>query len=300
MKALRTWMGVVAVGATLSMGLLSGCGAAGGGGSFYVGVTNREAKFERSKVGSLYVSNGVGMALVPPSRTPEADPEVPASFIQANGFTTEGVKIGPTGDMYLACAIFGPSNSGALRLPSFEFVSDPLLQEPQALGLDSKGNVYMACLGNQTIVKYDGSGFSAFASQLAFGLVCDSQDNLYAAFQGNIFKFTPQGVKTTFATGFTSVNDVTVDSADNLYVTDSDNTVKKVTPGGVVTTLSADTAIDGPRGIAHDATKNLYVLCQGASNKGAILQIDDTTGVTTPYVAKGNPLLDFQSYLAIY
>jgi DNA-binding beta-propeller fold protein YncE len=88
------------------------------------------------------------------------------------------------------------------------------------------------------------------------GLGVDDLGNLYVADSGNhtIRKITPAGVMTTLAgsAGHGGTNDgvggaarfasplgVAADSAGNVYVADSrNNTIRKITPAGAVTTLA--------------------------------------------------------------
>ncbi len=94
--------------------------------------------------------------------------------------------------------------------------------------------------------------------QLPMGLAIDSADNLYVADQGGdtIRKITPGALVTTLAgkgkvsgtndgvggnARFTGPEGVAVDRAGNVYVSDSGNDmVRKITPGGVVTTLAGN------------------------------------------------------------
>ena len=118
----------------------------------------------------------------------------------------------------------------------------------------------------------------------------DSAGNVYVADYVNntIRKVTPAGVVTTLAglagnagsadgTGsaarFNDPAGVAVDSAGNVYVADTgNNTIRKVTPAGVVTTLAglagslaARTGRGAPRGLIHlagvavDSAGNVYV-----------------------------------------
>jgi len=184
---------------------------------------------------------------------------------------------------------------------------------PAAVANDRAGNAYLADTLNATIRKVnpvgavttlaglagsfgtnDGSGGNArfFGPQ---GTAVDASGNLYVADTANhaIRKLTSDGAVTTLAglpgtsglsdgsttnARFNSPKGLAVDAGGNVYVADSWNhTIRRVTPGGAVTTLAGVPGyagdIDGagagtgtnaarfycPGGLAVDAATNLYV-----------------------------------------
>ena len=179
---------------------------------------------------------------------------------------------------------------------------------PEGVAVDSAGVIYVADSENYTIRKMtpagvvttlaglagnkgsaDGTGSAArfFAPE---GVAVDSAGVIYVAdFENHtIRKVTPAGVVTTLAglagnrgsadgTGsaarFGRPFGVAVDSAGNVYVAESDNnTIRKVTPAGMATTLAglagSQGSADGigsaarfgrPSGVAVDSAGNVYV-----------------------------------------
>ena len=186
--------------------------------------------------------------------------------------------------------------------------ADARFAYPSSVAVDSQGNVYVADWIYDTIRKITSAGVvstlagSAGSSGSADGtgadarfdrprgVAVDSQDNVYVADEDNhtIRKITSSGVVTTLAgsagssgstdgTGvvarFYEPRDVAVDSQGNVYVADRRNqTIRKVTPAGVVTTIAgsvgnsgntdgtgADAKFSYPTGVAADSQGNVYV-----------------------------------------
>jgi sugar lactone lactonase YvrE len=198
---------------------------------------------------------------------------------------------------------------------------------PEGIAVDGAGNVYVADYGFSNIRKItpdgtvstfaglganhgstDGLGTAARFSNPR-GIALDNAGNLYVADSGNntIRKITPDGMVTTLAgtvgsagnvdgTGsaamFNSPKGVAVDSAGNVYVADSgNNTIRKITPGGVVTTLAGlpgssgttdgtggSARFKGPWGMAVDANGNVFVADNGSDT---IRKISASRVVTT-------------------
>jgi sugar lactone lactonase YvrE len=176
---------------------------------------------------------------------------------------------------------------------------------PQGVAVDSAGNVYVAesnkhrinkitpdgtvdtLAGRGTAAYLDGQGMSA-RFNTPTGVAVDSAGTVYVADDGNhrIRKITPGGTVSTLAgsgtagyaegTGtsaqFNQPRGVAVDSAGNVYVADDGNhRIRKITPGGTVSTLAGsgtagyaegtgtNAQFNNPRGIAVDSAGNVYV-----------------------------------------
>ena len=133
--------------------------------------------------------------------------------------------------------------------------------------------------GSGVIGFADGTGTATRFNQSCC-IAVDSKGNLYVADRYNhrIRKITPQGVVSTFAGNgepdfsngrgtnarFNTPIGITIDTDDNLYVTDTYNqSIRKITPEGDVSTIVGSTPqqqqFNQPHGIAIDGDGNLYV-----------------------------------------
>ncbi|HVU35372.1 MAG TPA: protease pro-enzyme activation domain-containing protein [Opitutaceae bacterium] len=214
--------------------------------------------------------------------------------------------------------------------------SAALFDGPAGVAIDTAGNVYVADSQNYTIRKITPSGVvttlagSAGVQGHADGqgsaasfydpedLAIDGSGNLYIADgQGNeLRKVSPTGTVTTLAgapnsgtadgTGSTArfnlLAGVAVDGDGNVYVGDMlNNTVRRVTPTGVVTTLAGlggssnygfvdgqgmSARLDGPAGMSIDAAGNLYV---ADIYNNAVRKITPSGKVTTLAGSSTNP-----------
>ena len=178
---------------------------------------------------------------------------------------------------------------------------------PTGLVSDTSGNIFVADTFNHQIREITSSGVTTtFAGSTTsgnadgtgaaatftypHGIAIDSSGNFYVSANSSIRKITSAGVVTIFAgstSGVTGTTDATstsarfmtpyalaFDSSSNLFVADySNNNIRKITTGGVVTTFAGSTsAISGsadgigtaatflnPSGIAIDSSDNIYV-----------------------------------------
>ena len=198
-------------------------------------------------------------------------------------------------------------------------------EDPYTVAADGSGNLYVADATDHTVRKItpagvvttlagskgsfgsaDGTGAAArFFAPL--GIAADSAGTVYVADTGNytVRMITASGVVTTLAgtaglsgaangTGaaarFSRLNGLDVDTDGNVYVVDGD-TIRKITPAGVVTTLAGTNGVPGfvdgtgaaarflvPFDITVDSAGTLYVCDHG---NHAIRKITPAGVVTT-------------------
>jgi sugar lactone lactonase YvrE len=155
---------------------------------------------------------------------------------------------------------------GAAGGTATNYVTSPLLDGPTGLAFDAAGNLFVACIHTDTIVKVTPGGTaSVFASGLndPLDMVFDKAGNLFVANSraNSILKFTPAGAQSVFASGLADPVGLAFDSAGYLY-TDNWNAanVMKFAPDGTASVF-VNTGFDGSSGdIAFDASGNLYVV----------------------------------------
>src|SRR6266542_1569822 len=128
---------------------------------------------------------------------------------------------------------------------------------------DVRSNLYVKREVSPSIFKFTPEGKK---STLASGvspdkMAVDGAGNLFAADANTIFKFTPDGKKNTFATGI-NPGDLVFDRAGNLFVTDpGSDSILKFTPDGKKSTFA--TGISYPVDLVFDRACNLFVSGSG-------------------------------------
>jgi len=166
------------------------------------------------------------------------------------------------------------------------------------VAVDTNGTVYVADYKNGKIRKITSGGVVTTLAGTDGGVISrptgvavDANLNVYVADATNlkIYKITSGGVVTTLAGSTQGFNDgqgesasfnyphgIAVDANMNVYVADAaNNSIRKVTSEGVVSTLAgssspgfsngtgADASFDRPTGVAVDANGNVFVADRG-------------------------------------
>jgi serine/threonine-protein kinase len=231
-----------------------------------------------------------------------------ASFSNPQGVATDGA-----GNVYVA-----DTRNNAVRMVTSAGVVTTLatgFNNPGGVAVDTGGNVYVADYSNNVIKKVTPGGVvTTFATGFSQpnGVAVDTLGNVYVADEGHnkISEISPAGVVSTLAgsgtsgstngTGisasFSLPTGVAVDGNGNVYVADYANSdIRKVSAGGVVTTLAGSgtrgstngtgpgASFNAPFGVAVDASGNVYVADSG-NNKIREITAD---GVVTTLAGSG-------------
>ena len=179
--------------------------------------------------------------------------------------------------------------------------------------------------GSGTLGRKDGTGWAATFNN-PLGVALDASGNAYVSdtYSHVIRKVTPAGTVTTFAgTGvqgyvdgaatsaqFQMPSGIGFDPSGNLYVCDwGNNRIRKITPGGTVSTFAGSgsygrtngtgtaASFGYPQGIVSDPAGNLYVADSG---NGMIRKISPAGAVTTFAGAGGGGSADGPAATAMF
>ena len=217
------------------------------------------------------------------------------------------------------------------------------LNQPEGLAFDGSGNLYIADVNNNKIRKVAGGNISTYAGTGIYGstgdggpatsatlsspatVSFDGSGNLYIM-DGNskVRKVTPGGTISTVAgngtQGFSGDNGpatsaelqgafgTLVDASGNLLICDESNQrIRKVTPGGTITTFAGNggnyignngpatsAVLTLPDAVYTDHAGNMYF-----PDKNTVLRVDAVTGTITTFAGTGGTYSATDGYPAI-
>jgi gliding motility-associated-like protein len=195
---------------------------------------------------------------------------------------------------------------------------------PYGISIDADGNMYIAesgggirvisASGQVSSIGTDalpGPPFNVPKLNNPRGVVKDKSGNLFVAnfSNHNILKITPSGTVTVFAginhsgtadgpgnaANIINPNGIAIDQDDNLYVSDGNNAIRKISPSGYVFTLAGQPSagtVDGlgrgakfnkPAGLVVDKDGNIYV----ADPAGFVIRKITPNGQVTTIAGSG-------------
>jgi sugar lactone lactonase YvrE len=193
----------------------------------------------------------------------------------------------------LTITVLGLSCSPASAVKGDVTTLDPEFALPFGLAFDKSGSLFVSDLTARKIFKIgpngqsvlfagtgergsqDGSAkIATFESPL--GLVVDNKGNILVLDEGNrsIRKISPSGVVSTLAgqvdpavrhadgqgpaARFGGLHEIAVNKNGDIFVSD-DNSIRKVTPAGLVSTLPLGGLLGSVQGLVFDSSDNLYI-----------------------------------------
>src|SRR5947207_3606373 len=112
-----------------------------------------------------------------------------------------------------------------------------------------------------------------------------------------LYRYTPDGSSSIFASALDTPRGVAVDSDGNVYVTNNANvdpdpfanppaiqgTIFKITPGGLMTTFATNFPVGFLQGLVTDSARNVFVVAQddGFNNKPSAIYKITPDGILT-------------------
>jgi sugar lactone lactonase YvrE len=138
------------------------------------------------------------------------------------------------------------------------------------LTFNKTGDLFAGVVGG--IIKITPGGVqSYFSFDAPYGLAFNSAGILFGADYngGNIYAYTPEGVRSTFASGLSWPTGLAFNSADHLFVGNvGDGNIYEYTPGGARSTFA--TGLSYPTALAFNNEGDLFVADEGS---GTIIEI---------------------------
>ncbi len=172
-----------------------------------------------------------------------------------------------------AASVDGTGVEASFNMPNglvFDTSGNMFVCDNSSIRKITPSGVVTTFAGSDTTGAADGTGSQA-TFEHPNAIAIDSNGNLFVAenFSNKIRKITPSGVVTTFAQNTSGINNfslplgIAVDVNNNIYVANGQvggaGAVLKITPAGVVSTFVNNTVIESARGITIDSTGTFFV-----------------------------------------
>jgi gliding motility-associated-like protein len=204
-----------------------------------------------------------------------------------------------TSVLFACSQLYAQAPNISYQTPQIYFINTAISPlTPKNTGGAVPANVYgqvTTFVGSGAAGYADGTG-TAVSFDHPIRSVEDAAGNLYVADRDNgaVRKITPSGVVTTYASGFSQPNGITINSNGDLYVSEAAaNDIKLVKTNGLVSVFAGNggmSYIDGtgtaagfhyPYGITIDANGNLYV----ADSQNSVIRKVTTPGAVVTTLA---------------
>lgn len=236
-------------------------------------------------------------------------------------------KVTTTGGVYTVSTLFQGSASYTMEAVC-QYITTT--GTSTILSTDSYAHLYQWILSGGTYVRNSSLNAVSSPAYEGWGLVADSNKNIYMTDSTKhiIYKIQPSGTYSVFAgtygasgatdgtqTGagsnstsgsgskFNGITGVTIDSSNNLYASDTgNNTIRKITPAGVVTTIAGTAGSSGstdaagssarfnsPWDIDIDGSRNLYIADRGNNSIRKLTLSGATYTASTIAGSAGSP-----------
>jgi streptogramin lyase len=171
-----------------------------------------------------------------------------------------------------------------LAAPNISYVTPQTYTVGTAISALTPANSGGAVPANKYLATSVFQSANTFSANYFMGF--DAAGNMYISDNNGVYKVTPGGTKTTFATGFATgvPTGIAVDPSGNVYMSGfSNNTIYKISPAGVVSTVLTSATLAVPYGIRLDNAGNLYIASYNNGGGASVYKIAAGTSTLTTF-----------------
>ena len=192
-----------------------------------------------NSAGDLFVANVGTESII--KITPSGAQSTFASGLGLN--ESSGLAFNSAGDLFVGSGYNGGGYIYEFTPGGLQSTFASGLNSPAGLAFNSAGDLFEMDASSGSINKFTPFGAKSTFSTVVdgVGLAFNRAGDLFVAEgynAGHIIEITPQGLQSTFASGFNYPQGLAFDSAGNLFVSDSGSIIE-ITPGGVRSTFAS-------------------------------------------------------------